>query len=67
MYFWKLLGDVHSAGPNMSKIGMPLVVEMTHVVFVELCSGVAKPGPTRALARAMLGRAQAIIFIILKI
>ena len=32
-------------------------------------SGIAKPGPTRALARAMLGRAQAniIIFIILKI
>ena len=30
-------------------------------------SGVAKPGPTRALARAMLGRARANIFIILKI
>ena len=30
-------------------------------------SGVAKPGPTRALARAILGRARANIFIILKI
>ena len=30
-------------------------------------SGVAKPGPTRALAWAMLGRAWANIFIILKI
>ena len=30
-------------------------------------SGVAKPGPTRALARAMFGRARANIFIILNI
>ena len=32
-----------------------------------LTSGVAKPGPTRALAQAMLGRDRANIFIILKI
>ena len=39
---------------------------MTLVNMFEI-GGVAKPGPTRALARAMLGRAWANIFIILKI